>query len=77
MTFRHQTLTFPSSDGKHNLNAEIYEPNDGKPVGVVQLSHGMADYVEKNYKEHSALSDEDINKIILSYYDSLIKTKGE
>ena len=50
MTFRHQTLTFPSSDGKHNLNAEIYEPNDGKPVGVVQLSHGMADYVGR-YRE--------------------------
>ncbi len=45
MSFNLQTITLPSSDGVHSLYAEIYEPRDAEPVGVVQLSHGMVDHV--------------------------------
>ena len=37
-------ITFPSTDGKSTIHAEIYEPT-GEIRGVVQLSHGMLDYV--------------------------------
>lgn len=47
MSYSHETFTFPSSDGIHDLHAEIYAPTDKAPVGVVQLSHGMADYVAR------------------------------
>ena len=37
-------VNFPSSDGKSTVHGEIYEPQ-GEILGVVQLSHGMLDYV--------------------------------
>ena len=42
-------ISFPSKDGVHTIYAEIYIPKM-TPVGVVQLSHGMIDYVGR-YKE--------------------------
>ncbi|MBR5241961.1 MAG: alpha/beta fold hydrolase [Clostridia bacterium] len=45
-------LTFPSSDGIHNVYAEIYEPR-GEIRGVVQLAHGMIDHVGR----YKALAD--------------------
>ncbi len=42
-----------------------------------EIIDGMADYVEKNFKEHDELSDEDINKIILSYYDAFVGMNAE
>ena len=38
-------IKFPSADGKNTVNAEIYTPKDNNIRGVVQLSHGMLDYV--------------------------------
>ena len=38
-------ISFPSADGKHTIFAEIYAPKDGPARGVVQLAHGMTDYV--------------------------------
>ncbi len=38
-------IKFPSADGKSTVNAEIYTPLGKNIRGVVQLSHGMVDYV--------------------------------
>lgn len=36
---------FPSTDGIHTLYSEIYSPKEGEVRAVVQLAHGMIDYV--------------------------------
>jgi alpha-beta hydrolase superfamily lysophospholipase len=38
-------ISFPSADGKSTVHGEIYAPLTGEVRGVVQLSHGMVDYV--------------------------------
>ena len=38
-------ISFPSADGKNTVHGEIYTPASGKIRGVVQLAHGMIDYV--------------------------------
>lgn len=48
-------FTFDSRDGESKLHAVRYEPEkehlkDGKPVGILQIIHGMAEYVER-YEE--------------------------
>ena len=45
MNYVFTDTTFPSSDGIHNIYAEIYAPKDGDIKGVVQLAHGMIDHV--------------------------------
>lgn len=40
-------ITFPSTDGKNTVNAKIYAPASGTIKGIVQLSHGMVDHVER------------------------------
>lgn len=44
MNYNFEEYTFPSSDGKHTIYAEIYTPKSGEIRGVVQLSHGMVDH---------------------------------
>lgn len=39
--------TFPGSDGRSNINYRIWEPEDTAPVAVVQVIHGMAEYVDR------------------------------
>ena len=42
-----ETLKFPSSDGQHTSSAVLYTYPD-KPVrAVLQLSHGMCEYVRR------------------------------
>ena len=42
-----KTITFPSSDGRHTSSAVLYTMPD-KPVrAVIQLSHGMCEYVRR------------------------------
>ena len=42
-----ETITFPSSDGRHTSSAVLYTL-PGKPVrAVLQLSHGMCEYVRR------------------------------
>ena len=53
MNCQYSEFSFPSSDGKNNVHAEIYTPSEGEVRGVVQLSHGMVDYVER----YTALAD--------------------
>lgn len=45
MNYIHKDITFPSSDGKNTIHAELFIPSDNNIKGVVQLSHGMVDYV--------------------------------
>lgn len=43
-----EVFTFPSSDGAWRVSALIYTPDEGAVVrGVVQLSHGMCEYVKR------------------------------
>lgn len=43
-------ITFPSKDGVHTVYAELYTPKLRSAKGIVQLSHGMIDYVAR-YEE--------------------------
>ena len=45
MNYIHKELTFLSSDGKNTIHAELFVPSDNNVRGVVQISHGMMDYV--------------------------------
>lgn len=48
-----EKLGFPSADGKHTVAAYLYTM-PGVPLrGVIQLSHGMCEYVER-YREYAA-----------------------
>ena len=41
---RYEELTYPSSDGENTVHAYIWAPTEA-PRGVIQLSHGMCEYV--------------------------------
>ena len=45
--YRLSEISFPSADEKHEIYGEIYEPVSGEIRGVVQLAHGMTDYVAR------------------------------
>lgn len=45
MNYNFSEITFPSKDGIHTIYAEIYTPKRSTARGVVQLAHGMIDYV--------------------------------
>lgn len=45
MNYIHKDITFPSSDGKNTIHAELFVPSDNNIRGVVQIAHGMMDYV--------------------------------
>lgn len=42
-----KTSSFPSSDGKNTVACYFYEPIDADIKGIVQLSHGMCEYVQR------------------------------
>lgn len=44
MSYTYKEITFPSSDGKNTVHAQMYLPTE-TPRVIVQLSHGMIDYV--------------------------------
>ena len=47
MNYKYTARTYPSSDGKNTITLHIYEPN-GQPIkGVLQISHGMVDHVNR------------------------------
>lgn len=41
---KYEELTYPSADGVHQIHAYIWAPA-GKPRGIIQLSHGMCEYI--------------------------------
>ena len=45
MNYLHKDITFPSSDGKNTIHAELFIPSDNNYRAEVQISHGMMDYV--------------------------------
>ena len=45
MNYNLTNFTFPSKDGIHTIYAEIYTPKHCTAKGIVQLAHGMIDYV--------------------------------
>ncbi len=53
-----EVYTYPSSNGKWRVSALIFTPNEGTVVrGVVQLSHGMCEYVGRYQQLARALCD--------------------
>ena len=58
MNYTLSEITFPSSDGKNGIYAEIYTPSEKEPKGIVQLAHGMIDYVGRYKNLITALSAE-------------------
>jgi alpha-beta hydrolase superfamily lysophospholipase len=55
MKMKKQEFYFDSRDGESKIHALRYEPEekalvDGKPVAVLQIIHGMAEYVERYEK---------------------------
>lgn len=54
MNYEFSELRFPSSDGINTVYGEIYKPVGNQPIkAVVQLAHGMIDYVGR----YKALAD--------------------
>lgn len=51
--FLKTTGTFPSSDGHSQAACYYYEPETGKPQAVIQISHGMCEYMER-YEDFAA-----------------------
>ncbi len=44
MNYNFEEISYPSSDGKNTVYAEIYTPKLKTARGIVQLSHGMVDH---------------------------------
>ncbi len=45
MSYTKNELKLPSVDNKNLLNIEVYVPAEREPVGIIQISHGMIDYI--------------------------------
>lgn len=60
MNYNHRNITFPSSDGKNTINAELFVPSNNKIRAVVQISHGMIDFVGRYEGLAEALTAEGI-----------------
>lgn len=45
MNYIHRDITFPSTDGKNTIHAELFIPSEKNIKCVVQISHGMMDYI--------------------------------
>ena len=55
MNYIHRDITFPSSDGKNTIHAELFIPSDNNIRGVVQIAHGMMDYIGRYNEMADAL----------------------
>ena len=47
MSYTFSEISYPSSDGIHTIHAEIYFPKTENPRGIVEIAHGLVDYVER------------------------------
>ncbi len=47
MAYNFQEITFPSSDGKSTVYAELYTPKTKSAVAIIQISHGMIDHIAR------------------------------
>lgn len=41
-----QKISYRSADGKQNISASIWKPG-GQPIAVLQIVHGMAEYIDR------------------------------
>ena len=57
MNYIHRDVAFPSSDGKNTIHAELFVPSNNNIRAVVQISHGMMDYIGRYKGMAEALSD--------------------
>ena len=57
MSYIHKDITFPSSDGKNTIHAEIFLPSDKQVRAVVQIAHGMIDFIGRYQLLAEALTD--------------------
>lgn len=44
---RKETFTFDSRDGKSHIHAVRYTPDSAEPRAIIQIIHGMSEYVER------------------------------
>ncbi len=58
MNYNFSEFTFPSKDGVHTVYAELYTPKTRSCKGVIQLAHGMIDYVARYEKLADYLTGE-------------------
>ena len=40
-------FTFPSADGAHEISCSLWLPEEGQPKAVVQIVHGISEYVNR------------------------------
>ena len=40
-------FTFPSADGQHSIHCSLWLPDEGQPKAVVQIVHGISEYVNR------------------------------
>ena len=52
-----QSYTYPSSDGKNTIYATWFLPDDAKVRAVVQIAHGMTEYVGRYEALAQTLTD--------------------
>ncbi len=55
MNYLHREIRFASTDGKNTIHAELFIPSDKEIKGVVQISHGMMDYIGRYTRLADAL----------------------
>lgn len=60
MPFRKTTGEFRSSDGKHTIRYYVYEPVTAPPRAILQISHGMCEYIARYEDFASFLCDNGI-----------------
>ena len=46
MNIRHEEVSYPSSNGVNTIVGSIWQP-DGTLRGIVQITHGMTEHVER------------------------------
>ena len=64
---------FDSRDGENRIHAVRYTPDDGKAKAVVQVVHGMAEYVER-YEElakYLSMTEEEVKEVMKISLDAL------
>ena len=58
MNYNFSEITFPSKDGIHTVYAELYTPKIRSCKGIIQIAHGMIDYVGRYEKLADYLTSE-------------------
>ena len=44
---KEEVFSFPSADGRTTVHAARWTPEDGKYRAVLQITHGMVEYIER------------------------------